>query len=121
MSKTGGHFAFMEMIALFSALCIVGIFFYAFYERDSKLHDLAAADAAKKVGSAIEAYFTENPEATLNAEALTSLVGAQLKPPLKIEPMPGSDKAGDWQVRLYHPEGQLVYLVGKSGITQKHR
>lgn len=121
MSKNGGQFAFMEMIALISAICIVGLFLFAQYDRQSQQYDLVASEASQKVQSALDAYFTANPEATLTAESLAGVEGLKLTPPLKLELVRGADKADNWRVRLWHPEGQLVFLVSHKGITQKHR
>lgn len=121
MKKPGGQFAFMEVIAIISALCIVGIFLFAQYDRESRGYDLLAAEAAQKAQKALSTYFTAEPEAVLTPESLAEVQGLGPAAPMKLELVRGKDKANNWQVRVFHPEGQLVYLVSQKGITQKHR
>lgn len=121
MSKPGGQFAFMEVIALISAICVAGIFFYAHYDRQSKQYDLIASDAAQALQPKVTAFFEANPDAVITPEAVAALPDLKLATGVEVTIPHGSDKTANWTLHVIHREGQLVFIVSKSGVTQKYR
>jgi len=110
----------MEALALVSALCIVGIFVFNHYSRQTDALDQQALRLAKDLAPAVAQFFTANPQAKLTPEALIA-GGLKIPAPLKLQVPPDHEKAPDWQVRLWHPEGTQVFTISAAGITQKPR
>lgn len=120
MQKRAGGFMSVEAVALISALCIVAIFFYAQYARQASWHDQEAKRLAVEVRPAVETLFAKSPQAKLGLEALKDQ-GLAVPPPLQLTVTPFKDLRADWQLEVWHPEGQRVYLVGAQGIQDRPR
>ena len=59
-------------------------------------------------------------KAKLTPEALMA-GGAKIPAPIQMQVPPDHEKAPDWQVRLWHPEGAQVFTISAAGIAQKPR
>lgn len=119
-----------EMVALVSAICIVGIFFVAHHQRQVSSYDQAAYRLAQKVQeNATQACSLEesacHPEARapvagkVTAANLAKL-GVAAKPPLhlKVEHDVGLNP---WQVKVWHDEGLKVYTITPGKLTESYR
>lgn len=109
-----------EALALISALCIAAILFYAHYARQASWHDQEAKRLAVEVRPAVEALFAKNPQAKLSPEAVKEQ-GLAVPAPLQLTVTPFKDLRADWQVEVWHPQGQRAYLVNAQGIQDRPR
>ena len=110
----------MEALALISALCIAGIFVYNHYSRQMDALDQRAYRLAREVGPTVTKFFAAHPQAELTDQELGK-VGLPSLGPIKMKVPFDHEKASDWQVRLWHPEGNQVFIVSSAGISQKPR
>ena len=117
LGKQDGSYA-MELAALISLLCIAGIFFFSHLARQADALDLQAENAARQLQPAIEKFFAENPGGKLTLPALSAL-GVDIPQAVKLEIPPGRDAAENWQVALWHPEGQKRFVVSAKGVAAK--
>lgn len=110
----------MEALALISALCIVAIFFYAHYSRQAATHDQEARRLAQETRPLVEAFFAQNPQGKLSLEGLKA---QGFDPPknLMAKVTPFKELKDDWQLEIWHPEGQRVFLLGPGGIGDQPR
>lgn len=120
MSRRAGGFYTMEALALFSALCIAGIFIFSHYSRQIDDLNQQAAHMAQKVPSLVETFFTENPEAKLSRETLIK-AGFDLKKGFFVEVPAQKDRASDWQVNLWHQDAEKQYVITADKIKQEYR
>ncbi len=120
LRRVGGYMS-VEALALISALCIVGIFFYAHYARQASWHDQEARRLASELRPVVEAYFQKNPQARLSTEALSHEPGFSLPPGLQIKVTPFKELRSEWQLEVWHPEGQRVYLLTPQGLSDQPR
>ena len=110
----------MEAIALVAALFIVAIFIFSTFQREADALDAQAHRFAKTLLPKVEAYFQAQPEAELTPESMQSQ-GLEVPPPLQLEVPLDHRKSDDWQVRVWHPEGRLLYILGPQGVQQDYR
>lgn len=110
----------MEAIALVAVLFIVAIFIFSDFQREAAAQDAQARRFAQALQPKVEAFFQAQPEAELTPEAFTAS-GMEAPSPLKIEVPLDNRKAANWQVRVWHPEGRLLYIVSQKGLQQDYR
>jgi hypothetical protein len=120
VSRAGGGAAFMELIALISALAIAGIFVFAHYDRQSRALDHRAMELAEQIAPAVKAWFVENPAAELTSQQLAFLPGVTLNHGFKAEVVRGAGKADNWELRVWHPEGTRMFLVNSQKIREEY-
>lgn len=117
--RNGGNYT-MEALALVSALFIAGIFVFSHYARQAGDYDQAARRLADEVPAAVQAFFQAQPDGVLSQQAL--LDGGLKPPPRVLISVPeGKTGASDWQVRVWHLDGAMVYLVGPGGVNEEYR
>ncbi|CAO0821621.1 Type II secretion system protein [Desulfarculales bacterium] len=121
MLRRAGGYMNMEALTLISALCIAAIFFYARYARQSSWHDQEARRLASETRPAVETFFQKNPQARLSVEALTKELDFSLPPYLAIKVTPFKELRSEWQLEIWHPEGQRVYLLSPDGLKDQPR
>lgn len=110
----------MEAIALVAALFIVAIFIFSDFQREAAAQDAQARRFAQTLQPKVEAVFQAQPEAKLTPEALKA-GGVEVPSPLEIEVPLDNRKADNWQVRVWHPDGRLLYIVSAKGLQQDYR
>ena len=120
MSRAGGGAAFMELIALISALAIAGIFVFAHYDRQARALDQRALELAEQLSPAVKAWFIENPAAELTGDKLATLPGVRLNNGYKAEVVRGAGKAENWEIRVWHPEGTRMFLINAQKIREEY-
>ncbi|MFH1032949.1 MAG: hypothetical protein V1806_00455 [Pseudomonadota bacterium] len=121
MLRRASGYMSMEALGLISALCIVAIFFYAHYARQASWHDQEARRLASEMRPLVEAYFQKNPQARLSTEALAKEPGFAPQSELQLKVTPFKELRADWQLEVWHPEGQRVYLVSPQGLKDQPR
>lgn len=120
MSRASGGAAFMELIALISALAIAGIFVFAHYDRQAQALDQRAQELAEQLAPAVKTYFLENPTAEITSGQLALLPGVRLNNGYKAEVVRGASKAENWEIRVWHPEGNRMFLVSSQKIREEY-
>jgi hypothetical protein len=110
----------MEALALVAALFIVAIFIFSDFQREADAQDAQARRFAQTLQPKIEAFFQTQPEAELTPEALKTQ-GVELPAPLQMDIPLDHTKAADWQVRVWHPDGRLQYIVSAGGMEKDYR
>ena len=110
----------MEAIALVAALFIVAIFIFSGFQREADAWDAQARRFAQTLQPKVEAFFQAQPEAELNLDALKAQ-GVEVPASLQIEVPQDNRKAADWQVRVWHPDGRLLYVVSAKGLQKDFR
>jgi hypothetical protein len=110
----------MEAIALVAALFIVAIFIFSDFQREADAQDAQARRFAQTLQPKVEAFFQAQPEADLTTEALQTQ-GVEVPSPLNIEIPLDNRKAMDWQVRVWHPDGRLLFIVNAKGLQKDYR
>jgi hypothetical protein len=121
MLKRASGYMSVEALGLISALCIVAIFFYAHYARQASWHDQEARRLASEARPLVEAFFQKNPQARLSIEALAKEPGFDLPVNLRIKVTPFRELRAEWQLEVWHPEGQRVYLLSSQGLENQPR
>ncbi len=107
----------MEAMAVVSLCCIVAIFVVAHHNLLVDGYNSSAIRTAKEASSLVSKFFQQNPDGTLSAEALSEqglkpAQGVQVKVPLD------NKKADNWQIELWHDDGNLRYTVNKEGVKE---
>ena len=110
----------MEAIALVAALFIIAIFVFSGFQREADARDAQARRFAQSLQPKVEAFFQVQPEAELTLDALKAH-GMEVPTPLQIEVPQDHGKAADWQVRVWHPDGRLLYVVSAKGLQKDFR
>ncbi len=113
-------FVSMEALALISVLCIAGIFIFAHYARQTSALDDLARVTAREIGPKIAAYFQAEPQGRLTPEVIKT-AGAEPAAPLLAQITPLKDRAEDWQVMLWHPEGNKRFVLSPTGLAEEYR
>ncbi|MCF8042895.1 MAG: hypothetical protein K9K65_18655 [Desulfarculaceae bacterium] len=112
-----------EAIALVSAICIVGIFLGAYYQRQMDSNDQQALKVAQQVYQILTPAPASGQTLTPKAEAspaqsLQEKLAKGLKDPAPIQ-IKVLDNAPDaWKVLVWHPKGVVHYVVTPKGVTQ---
>jgi len=106
----------MELVAIISILCIAAIFVLSHLARQAQAYDDQARAAAAKLAPVVESFFQEHPQDELNDRALAQ-AGFELPDPLQMQISPQHNRAGDWEVMVWHPQGEQRFLVKPGGIT----
>ena len=110
----------MEAIALVAALFIVAIFIFSGFQREADAWDAQARRFAQTLQPKVEAFFQAQPEAELNLDALKAQ-GVEVPASLQIQVPQDNRKATDWQVRVWHSDGRLLYVVSAKGLQKDFR
>jgi hypothetical protein len=121
MLRRASGYMSMEALAVISALCIAAIFFYAHYARQASWHDQEAKRLATETRPVVEAFFQKTPSARLSLEALAKEPGFAPPPELQIRVTPFKELRAEWQLEIWHPEGQRVYLLSPEGLKDQPR
>ncbi len=119
LNRQSGSYT-MEAIALVAALFIIAIFIFSDFQREADAQDAQARRFAQGLQPKVEAFFQAQPEAELTPDALKAQ-GVEVPAPLQIDVPLDHSKAADWQVRVWHLEGRLLYLVGPQGMQKDYR
>lgn len=114
-----------EAIALMSAICIVGIFLGAHFQRQIDSMDQQALMVAQQVYKVLAAAPSSGPSTQeTEAEPAPSLqekLSKGLKDPAPIEVKVLDSTPDAWKVMVWHPEGVVHYVVTPQGVTQQVR
>ncbi len=119
LNRQSGSYT-MEAIALVAALFIIAIFIFSDFQRAADDRDAQARRFAQTLQAKVEAVFQAQPEAQLTLDALKSQ-GVELPAPLQWDVPLDHRKAADWQVRVWHPQGRLLYIVSPKGMETDYR
>ncbi|MBU4276597.1 MAG: hypothetical protein KKC30_07660 [Proteobacteria bacterium] len=113
-----------EAIALVSAICIVGIFLGAHFQRQIDSNDQQALKVAQQVYEVLAPAPAGGKSPTASAspamdpqEKLAKELKAQ--PPIEVKVL--NDSPNAWKVRVWHPKGVVHYVVTPKGVTQEVR
>ena len=118
-SRLRGSYS-MEALALVSVLCIAAIFVFSSLMRQADARDQEAYQAALKVKSEVQAYYTSHPMGKLTKPELAAN-GVEVPAPLVWEVPAGEYNQGRWEVRVWHPQGRRVYLAGPRTVAEEMR
>lgn len=110
----------MEALAVVSALCIVAIFLFSHYSRQLDSLDHQARRLAQRAVPVVETFFQQNPDGRLSLEILRQ-AGWELPQPYQARIPEDQDRADNWQLVIWHPEGAHLYIAGPQGVTTKLR
>ena len=110
----------MELVAIISVLCIAAIFVFSHLSRQTQAYDDQARAAAGRLAPVVEGFFQEHPQDRLSEQALVQ-AGFQLPEPLQMRISPQHDRAADWEVMIWHPQGEYRFLVKAGGVTAVSR
>ncbi|MBU4564898.1 MAG: hypothetical protein KMY53_10275 [Desulfarculus sp.] len=115
-----------EAIALVSAICIVGIFLGAHFQRQIDSNDQQALKVAQQVYQVLALAPASAQPAIQKTEAAPALnpqgkLAKELKVPAPIEVKVLDNAPGAWKVRVWHPKGVVHYVVTPKGVTQEVR
>lgn len=113
-------FVSMEALAIISVLCIAGIFIFAHYSRQASGYDDLARVTAREIGPKIVAYFQAEPQGRLTPEVLKT-AGAEPPTPMQAQITPLKDRAAEWQVMLWHPQGNKRFVLSPAGMAEEYR
>lgn len=119
LNRQSGSYT-MEAMALVAALFIIAIFIFSDFQREADAQDAQARRYAQTLQPKVEAFFQAQPEADLTPEALKAQ-GAEAPAPLQMDVPLDHRKAADWQVRVWHPEGRLLFMVSAKGMQKDFR
>lgn len=110
----------MEALALVAILCIAAIFVFSHFQREADSQDAQARRFAQELPAKIAALFQAQPEAELSPQALKT-AGVEVPAPLQVDVPLDHRRATDWQVRVWHPEGRLIYTLSAQGMQKDYR
>jgi hypothetical protein len=119
LNRQSGSYT-MEALALVAALFIIAIFIFSDFQREADAQDAQARRFAQTLQPKVEAFFQAQPEADLTPEALKSQ-GVEIPAPLQMDIPLDNRKASDWQVRVWHTDGRMQYIVSAGGVEQDYR
>ncbi len=106
----------MELVAIISVLCIAAIFVFSHLARQAQAYDDQARVAAGKLAPVVEGFFQEHPQDQLSEQALAQ-AGFQLPQSLQMKISPEHNRAADWEIMVWHPQGEYRFLVKAGGVT----
>jgi hypothetical protein len=110
----------MEMMTLASFFCIVAVFLIAHYDLAVAAKDSSAKRAATQIAQLAPEVFNKAPQAKLDLEQLKT-AGLETGEELGIKISPDQNTAENWQVIVWHQEGNHEYVVSAKGITKRPR
>ena len=115
-----------EAIALVSAICIVGIFLGAHYQRQMDSMDQQALKVAQQVYQVLtpapaSAQTVPRKAEAAPAQSLQEKLTKSLKNPAPIEVKVLDSAPNAWRVLVWHPKGVVHYLVTPKGVNQAVR
>jgi hypothetical protein len=119
LNRQSGSYT-MEAIALVAGLFIIAIFVFSGFQREADDRDSQARRFAETLQPKVAAFFQAQPEGELSLEALKS-GGVNIPSPLQWNVPLDHRKAADWQVRVWHPEGRMLYSVSSKGLAKDYR
>jgi hypothetical protein len=89
-------------------------------DRQAKDLDQQARELAELIAPAVKALFVENPELELDNQRVQGLPGVRMPFGFKVEVVRGANRADNWEIRVWHPEGTRFFMVNSQGIQQKY-
>ncbi|MFH2126251.1 MAG: hypothetical protein ABIK12_07020 [Pseudomonadota bacterium] len=113
-----------EAIALVSAICIVGIFLGAHFQRQIDSNDQQALKVAQQVYEVLAPAPAGGQAPTAAAAPALNpqeKLAKELKAPAPIEVKVLDNAPDAWKVRVWHPKGVVHYVVTPKGVTQEVR
>jgi len=113
-----------EAIALVSAICIVGIFLGAHFQRQIDSNDQQALKVAQQVYEVLAPAPSSSQAPTAPASPALNpqeKLAKELKAPAPIEVRVLDNIPDAWKVRVWHPKGVVHYVVTPKGVTQEVR
>ncbi len=110
----------MEALAVVSALCILAIFLFSHYSRQVDDLDHQAQRLARRAVPVAQEFFQQNPDGRLSLELLRQ-AGWDVPQPFQARIPEDQDRADNWRIEIWHPQGAHVYLASPQGVSSRPR